>query len=736
MRTFERRAALPGLVILMATLMGAPGALAAPGITTRVSVDSSGAQGNGESDLPAISADGRFVAFHSAATNLVAGDTNGFIDVFVHDRQTGITTRVSVDSSGSQGNGVSASPAISADGRFVAFHSTASNLVSADTNADLDVFVHDRETGITTRVSVDSSGAQGNATSGGPIISADGRFVAFQSFASNLVVGDTNFTGDVFIHDRTAEITTRVSVDSSGAEGNGSSGGGHISISADGRFVAFRSFASNLVAGDTNGFLDVFVHDRETGVTTRVSVDSSGAQGNEESEMPSISADGRFVAFHSLGSNLVAGDTNGFFDVFLHDRETGVTSRVSVDSSGLQGDNGSNNPSISADGRFVAFESDATNFVAGDTNFTTDVFVYEPATGGTGRVSVNSSGADGNDGSILPAISADGGLVAFESFASNLVAGDTNFSPDVFVHERGPHDLSLGLLRVTTSPAVPSQILVNGVPRDTWGLNWVKLPPGTYTVSFTHVEGYTEPDPQTVNVTAGNTTTADGTFTQRGTLRVTTNPAVAGTISVDGIPRDDWGVWTDLPTGSHQVCFGAVEGFDPPPCQNIILTAGQQTTLSGDYTANPSAPGPTNVGMLRVTTSPAVPSQILVDGVPYDTWGLNWVKVPPGSHTVSFTHVEGYTEPNPQTVNVTAGNTTTVDGTFTQRGTLRVTTNPAVAGTISVDGIPRDDWGVWTDLPTGSHQVCFGAVQGFTAPPCQNITLTAGQQTTVTGTYT
>jgi hypothetical protein len=143
---------------------------------------------------------------------------------------------------------------------------------------------------------------------------------------------------------------------------------------------------------------------------------------------------------------------------------------------------------------------------------------------------------------------------------------------------------AMSMLRVTTSPAVPSQILVDGVPRDTWGLNWVKLPPGTYTVRFTHVEGYTEPDPQTVNVTTGNTTTVDGTFTQRGTLRVTTSPAVAGTISVDGIPRNDWGVWTDLPTGGHQVCFGAVEGYTAPPCQNITLTAGQQTTVNGTYT--------------------------------------------------------------------------------------------------------------------------------------------------------
>jgi hypothetical protein len=141
------------------------------------------------------------------------------------------------------------------------------------------------------------------------------------------------------------------------------------------------------------------------------------------------------------------------------------------------------------------------------------------------------------------------------------------------------------------------------------------------------------------------------------------------------------------------------------------------------------------VGYLRVTTSPALPSQISLNGVIADSWGLTWVKLDPGDYTVHFSHVEGYSEPADQLVSVTAGATTTVTGTFTQRGSLRVITSPAVAGTISVDGSPRNDWGMWTDVPTGPHQVCFGAVEGFTTPACQDITVNAGALTTVTGTY-
>ncbi|WP_152811004.1 TolB family protein, partial [Ostreibacterium oceani] len=372
----------------------------------------------------------RYVAFSSNSTNLVAGDTNGRDDVFVHDTQTGVTTRVSVDSSGTEGDDNSTVPSISADGRYVAFSSRGTNLVAGDTNSVQDIFVHDTQTGATTRVSVDSSGVEGDSHSYNPSISADGRYVAFQSNATNLVVGDTNGAADIFVHDTQMGVTTRVSVDSSGVASDSYSS--DPSISADGRYVAFWSNATNLVAGDMNGTADVFVHDTQTGNTTRVSVDSSGVASDSYSSDPSISADGRYVVFSSDATNLVAGDTNGTRDIFVHDTQTGVTTRVSVDSSDIGGDDFSQVPSISADGRYVAFQSSATNLVAGDTNGVADVFVHDTQTGVTTRFSVDSNDLESNNGSYNPSISADGRYVAFDSFATNLVADDTNGRRDVF----------------------------------------------------------------------------------------------------------------------------------------------------------------------------------------------------------------------------------------------------------------------------------------------------------------
>ena len=408
--------------------------MANAGTTTRVSVSSAGRQGNDYSRHPSISARGRYIAFLSVATNLVVGDTNGAADVFVHDRLSGRTSRVSADSTGQQGNADSVAPAISASGRFVAFESLASNLVAGDTNGVRDVFVHNRRTGVITRLSVDSTGRQGNRKSTRPAISVTGHFVAFESFASNLVGGDTNGVQDVFVHDPITGRTNRVSVDSTGHQGNGDSFG--PVISAAGRFIAFASFAANLVAGDTNGVLDVFVHDRHTGITTRVSVDSAGGQGNGHSFDPAISANGRFVSFLSAASNLVLDDTNGIIDIFVHDRSTGGTTRVSVDSAGGQGNDHSRHPSICGKGRFIAFHSAASNLVEGDTNAVLDVFVHDRSTGVIRRVSVDTDGHQGNFSSLDPAISARGCFVAFESFASNLVLGDTNDDTDVFVHDR------------------------------------------------------------------------------------------------------------------------------------------------------------------------------------------------------------------------------------------------------------------------------------------------------------
>jgi hypothetical protein len=291
-----------------------------------------------------------------------------------------------------------------------------------------------------------------------------------------------------------------------------------------------------------------------------------------------------------------------------------------------------------------------------------------------------------------------------------------------------------GLLRVTTSPAVASQITVDGNIADTWGLTWAEFPPGSHTVCFASVEGYTTPACQTVSVTTGATTTVTGTFVQRGFLQVETSPAVPGTISVDGTPRDVWGMFTDFPAGSHQVCFGAVAGFTPPACQTVTVTAGSTTTVTGTYTSS-SGTGQTGVGLLRVTTSPAVASQISVDGNIADTWGLSWLEIAPGSHVVCFASVQGYTTPGCQTVSVTAGATTTVTGTFAQRGFLQAQTSPATPGTIFINGVPADDWGVFTDLPPGPYTVCFGAVAGKTAPACQTPTVTAGSTTTISGAY-
>lgn len=326
------------------------------GVVSRVSVSSAGETGDSHSAFhgTAISVDGDVVAFSSLASNLVPLDENGVEDAFVHDNATALTRRVSVGPQGVEADGRSNEASLSSDGRFVCFSSAATNLVIDDSNGWRDVFVHDLAKGITTRVSVSSTGTEGDGDSLSRWISADGRFVAFESNASNLVPNDTNGTWDVFVHDVQTGETNRVSVDSSGNEGNGRSVG--PSLSADGRFVAFDSAATNLVAGGTNGATHIFVHDRQSGVTSLVSRSTtSGAQGNSNSFQVWVSADGRFVTFASVASNLVPDDTNEVSDVFVHDRSTSRTSRVSVAAHGAQSLGDSSSPAISADGRFVAF---------------------------------------------------------------------------------------------------------------------------------------------------------------------------------------------------------------------------------------------------------------------------------------------------------------------------------------------------------------------------------------------
>lgn len=403
-----------------------------------------GATGDGSSSSPSVSTDGRYVAFDSSSSTLVADDTGWWWDVFVKDLQSGITTRVSTDSLGVQGNNHSYRPSLSADGRYVAFHSAASNLVAGDTNATDDIFVKDLASGVITQASTASSATEGNGASQAANISGDGRYVAFVSSASNLVSDDTNAAPDIFVKDRTTGITTRVSTGTSGLQANSPSA--TPGISADGRYVVFQSEANNLVSDDVNGHQDIFVKDRSTGVTTRVSTDSSAVSANHDSSRPSISGDGRYVVFESEAGNLVSGDTNGHRDIFVKDRVAGITTRVSIGPAAVEGNQDSSYASISADGRFVTYQSAASNLVVGDTNLGPDVFLHDMASGATIRASTGFPAAQGNGDCFASAVSGDGRYVLFASYADNLVAGDTNGGTDVFAK-----DLSSGAIAAVSN---------------------------------------------------------------------------------------------------------------------------------------------------------------------------------------------------------------------------------------------------------------------------------------------
>jgi Tol biopolymer transport system component len=495
-------------------VLGAVVALGGCAFVTGATRSSTGEQANfGVSSGPSISATGRYVAFDSEATNLVPGDTNGVADVFVRDLAAGTTERVSVASDGTQANGPSTAPKISRDGRFVVFKSDATNLVPGDTNGVTDVFVHDRVAHTTVRVSVASDGTQANAVSSlfaSPNIDGDGYIVVFVSDASNLVAGDTHGTAHTYTHDLLTGRTEMADVASDGTHGNGFAGG-NASISNDGRYVAFDSAASNLVPGD-NGTGGVFVHDRSTGHTERVDVASDGTQANDNAlDLGTwISGNGRYVSFRSFASNLVPGDTNGTTDAFVHDRLTGQTERVSVASGGAQAngeqDTHVSDASISDDGRFVLFDSFATDLVPGDTNGSEDVFVHDRATGRTSRVSVAADGSQGDSASGNSQISGDGRYAAYGTVASNLIPNDTN----------GTYDIAVGF---TARPEV-DQIAPSRLTR------------GAHGVTVTVSGAWFMPDARLLL----------GPGIQIGNVRVHAASIVA---SVD--------VATDAPTGPHDV---------------------------------------------------------------------------------------------------------------------------------------------------------------------------------------
>ena len=391
----------------------------------RISVSSASAQGNRDSYGSSISEDGRFVAFASAANNLVVNDTSrGRVNIFVRDRDTGVTERVSVSSDGKEANGSSFSPAISTDGRYIAFLSYASNLVRRDNNRETDIFVHDRVTGVTKRVSVSSSGEQGNDRSSNPSVSADGRFVAFESFASNLVEGDTNkdinssyYSGaDVFIHDRQSHETKRISVSASGIEGNDDSR--YPNISADGRFVVFSSNANNLIDGRTIEAGNIYIYNRKDSINRHVSVFTDGVSNFLGAGFPAISADGQFVTFLATFKKYSSSERQ----IYIRDRKNRITERVSYVPKGvslIHYRSELRESSVSADGRFVVY-NDKSRIYTRDRSLNK---TQHTVTGFDDRVS----------GGFRSKISADGRYVTFTSDSPYLVEGHNNYADDVFV---------------------------------------------------------------------------------------------------------------------------------------------------------------------------------------------------------------------------------------------------------------------------------------------------------------
>jgi hypothetical protein len=374
---------------------------------------------------PAISDDGRFVVYESTAYNLVENDTNNKSDIFLRDRELQTTVRISNGINGEQANGDSATPQMTGNGRFIVFGSTATNLIANDGNNFKDIFIYDTVNKTTERITQTKDGVGYNDHSGVANISDDGRYIVFPSLASNWV-GEDLYNGlNVLLHDRETKSTITTNP----------TGGGRPNISADGQFICFSGWSASIVPDDTNGQTDIFLYDVTTQLISRVNVASDGTQANGYSSLCSLSADGRYVAFQSDGTTLVSNDTNVSTDIFVHDAVLQNTERVSLSATGGESDSHNNYPSLAKDGIHIVFQSYSTNFATtkqGMSLFTKnrltgDIRLVSIATDGTNRESIDA-------GYMHPAISGDGQHVAFQSGQTNLVQDDTNDTFDTFVH--------------------------------------------------------------------------------------------------------------------------------------------------------------------------------------------------------------------------------------------------------------------------------------------------------------
>ncbi len=658
------------------------------GITARVSVASDGTQGSGASRWPSISADGRYVAFTSTAANLVENDTNGKQDIFVHDRQTGTTVLVSRGHDGSPANGASDKPSISADGRYVAFESDASNLVPGDTGGYKDVFRCEWSSGTTICCSISSTGEFGSSTSYVPAISGNGQHVFFSSGARNL--GFTINDWAVFGHDCGSRTTTLVSVNTAGGAPNSGCGYYYKSISSDfsGTKVAFVADASNLVANDTNGKADVFLRDLAGGTTRLVSMTSAGVQGDNGSYSPVVSADGNFVAFQSLASNLAANDTNSKYDIYLRDMSSGNITLVSATPTGASGDNYSQYMGgVSSDGRYVLFSSSASDLVAGDTNGVADIFLRDTQEGTTVRVNVSSSGGQGNSSSNWCHLASDMLIAAFESNANNLVPGDTNGSSDVFTND------------VNASSNIPP--VAENVAATTH-MNT----PVSGTLSASDADG----DPLTFHAQTScplGTLVLDDPAT--GAFTFTPTPNMAGTAVLNFSASDGQ-------AESNVATLTVTITNTPPLAQNVAVSTHMNTPVSGTLSAT-DADG--DALTFHAQTSCDLGTLVLDDPA---TGAFTFTPNPNvvGDAVLNFSATDGQVESNPATLTVTITNTAPVASTVE----VETPEETSVSGTLVAtdpDGDPLT-FSAQTSCELGTLVLDDPATGAFTFTPVANQT--------------
>ncbi len=661
----------------------------------RVSTDDGGNDADNKSEEVSISGDGSKIAFSSFAGNLVVGDNNGVRDIFVYDRNTSSIRRVSVDNDGNESNGASDRPGISRNGNFVAFSSASDILVGDDLNGVKDIFVYDLVNSTIERVSLNDAGEEGNGNSNVPGLSADGRYVAFISAATNF----GNSAGDVYVYDRDTDTIELVCKNNDGFGGNGPSFTPFISGS--GRFVIFGSYSSNLVDNDNNGAADIFVFDRQAQTIERVSVSSAGQEGNAYSwNFPTISDDGRYAAFTSYASNLAVDDQASTLDAFLRDRQAQTTQMISKNDAPAT-HYAKNNASISADGNYVAFDVSDFSFAPGDTNSKWDVVLWDRQADVYSVASLDEGGSAG--GGQYPVISADGGCVAFETISS-LVAADTNSWIDIYA--------SCGVMIVPTV-----------------------TPTGTVTETATESVSFTETPTYTFTPTVTETATESVSFTETSTYTftptVTDTPIASSTFTVSLTPTVS-STFTGSVTGT--------ETFTPTASVTVSLTESPSGTFTYSVTATATptvsataTPSVSSTTSLTVTATPSVSSTTSFTVTATATVSASASYT--GTHSV--TNTKSRTPTLTRTLTVSASPTYTDTGTFTTTATdTFVSTATFTVSATATDTFTSTVTFTATATETFTVSATASSTVSLTVTATQTVTPTVTSSATVTPTFT